>query len=486
MKAFVITINLFLLGTFSIAQTKIDSVFTIFKNDRSLSNASIGFRVVELENDSAIFTYNDSVSLTSASTVKLFSTASAFEILGKEYFPKTYFYLQGNLGDSGVFTGDLIIKGAADISIGSSYFSNGDSINQVINGWVDSIYKLGIHKIKGRLIGDGSAFGYKGAPDGWSWEDLGNYYGAFPSGLSIYDNTLRYYFNVGPSRTKPVLSHTFPVVSGLQLKNNLQSLPGVGDNSLVYGAPYSYDRSIRGSLSSNSKMFLVKGSLPDPEIQFLQALKEAFIIRGIEIEGELVSLRNSGDQLDSLIEYTKMKPILQHNGKSVNDIAYWTNMKSVNIFAETLVSWIGFESNGDGSIENGVNVIEKYWKSKIYTEGLNLTDGSGLSRSNSVNTRNFCSLLSYMYKSKYKDDFLSTLPVSGQTGTLSYFCKGQCSEGKIQAKSGTMRRVKSYAGYVNTMTGKKLAFALIVNNYSGNTNSLLKKMEQVMNAMYLY
>jgi D-alanyl-D-alanine carboxypeptidase/D-alanyl-D-alanine-endopeptidase (penicillin-binding protein 4) len=161
-------------------------------------------------------------------------------------------------------------------------------------------------------------------------------------------------------------------------------------------------------------------------------------------------------------------------------------MKSVNIFAETLVSWIGFESNGDGSIENGVNVIEKYWKSKIYTEGLNLTDGSGLSRSNSVNTRNFCSLLSYMYKSKYKDDFLSTLPVSGQTGTLSYFCKGQCSEGKIQAKSGTMRRVKSYAGYVNTMTGKKLAFALIVNNYSGNTNSLLKKMEQVMNAMYLY
>jgi hypothetical protein len=50
--------------------------------------------------------------------------------------------------------------------------------------------------------------------------DLGNYYGAFPSGLSIYDNTLRYYFNVGPSRTKPVLSHTFPIVSGLQLKNN--------------------------------------------------------------------------------------------------------------------------------------------------------------------------------------------------------------------------------------------------------------------------
>ena len=81
--------------------------------------------------------------------------------------------------------------------------------------------------------------------------------------------------------------------------------------------------------------------------------------------------------------------------------------------------------------------------------------------------------------------FLNTLPVAGQTGTLAYFCKGQCSEGKIMAKSGTMRRIKSYAGYVNTVSGKRLAFALIVTNYSCSNNAIMKKMELVMNAMYL-
>jgi D-alanyl-D-alanine carboxypeptidase/D-alanyl-D-alanine-endopeptidase (penicillin-binding protein 4) len=160
-------------------------------------------------------------------------------------------------------------------------------------------------------------------------------------------------------------------------------------------------------------------------------------------------------------------------------------MKSVNVFAETLTSWIGVENNGDGSVENGVSVIENYWKNKIYSNGLDLTDGSGLSRSNSVNARNFCSLLHYMYHSNNKDVFLNTLPVAGQTGTLSYFCKGQCSEGKIMAKSGTMRRIKSYAGYVNTLSGKRLAFALIVTNYSCSNNAIMKKMEAVMNAMYL-
>jgi D-alanyl-D-alanine carboxypeptidase/D-alanyl-D-alanine-endopeptidase (penicillin-binding protein 4) len=53
------------------------------------------------------------------------------------------------------------------------------------------------------------------------------------------------------------------------------------------------------------------------------------------------------------------------------------------------------------------------------------------------------------------------------------------------AKSGTMRRIKSYAGYVNTVSGKRLAFALIVTNYSCSNNAIMKKMEVVMNAMYL-
>jgi D-alanyl-D-alanine carboxypeptidase/D-alanyl-D-alanine-endopeptidase (penicillin-binding protein 4) len=485
MKWFLFSFLVLFIGFNVFGQSKLDSAFLEFRRDKSLLNANISFQVIDLDKDTLYQAFNDTISLPAASTVKLFSTASAIEILGKDYKPKTKVYTNVLLDSLGVLDGNLIVKGAADISIGSQYFSVDDTLNRIMAVWADTLYKLGLRKVKGKLIGDGSAFGYKGAPDGWTWEDLGNYYGAFPCGLSIYDNMVRYYFYVGPSRTRPILTSTFPVIPNLILRNNLISLNGVGDNSLVYGGPYSYERTIRGSLGSNNKAFLVKGSMPDPENQFLFALKEAMVKRGISIEGEVLGLRTAGDNVSSPIDYTNKLVLFEHIGKSVADVAYWTNMKSVNVFAETLTSWIGVENNGDGSIENGVSVIENYWKDKIYANGLDLTDGSGLSRSNSVNARNFCSLLHYMYHSNNKDAFLNTLPVAGQTGTLAYFCKGQCSEGKIMAKSGTMRRIKSYAGYVNAVSGKRLAFALIVTNYSCSNNAIMKKMESVMNAMYL-
>lgn len=470
-------------STIGYSQVKLDSVFNEFKKDKSLQNATICFLVKDLATDTSYFAFNDSISVVSASIVKLFSTASAIEILGKDYRPKTTFYIDKLPDTSGVIFGDLYIKGGADISFSSQYFSSNDTLYKPIDKIADTLYKLGIKVIRGNLIGDGSAFGYQGAPDGWAWEDLGNYYGAFPSGLSIYDNILKFQFYVGAPRTRPILLSTFPVIPNLTLRNSLFSANGVGDNSWVYGGPYSYERSIRGSLGAYNKSFIVKGSLPDPEMQYLQAMKEAFSKRGIILEGNLIGVRTLNDTIN--LEYTNKKNIYTHLGATVKEVAYWTNLKSINVFAETLNAWIGYQKTGLGTTENGVKVIQDYWKGKINTDGLNLTDGSGLSRSNSVSARNFCSLLNYMYFSKNQDAFLSTLPVSGQSGTLTYFCKGQCSEGKIQAKSGTMKRVKSYAGYVSTTSGKKLTFALIVNNYSCSNSAMMKKMESLMNAMYL-
>ena len=465
------------------SQVKLDSVFNEFKKDKSLQFATISFLAKDLASDSSYFAYNDSISIVSASTVKLFSTASAIEILGKDYKPKTNFYVDKLPDTSGVIFGDLYIKGGADISFASQYFSSNDSLFKQVDKVADTIYKLGIRVIRGNLIGDGSAFGYQGAPDGWAWEDLGNYYGAFPSGLSIYDNVLKFQFYVGAPRTKPILLSTFPVIPNLTLRNSLYSANGVGDNSWIYGGPFSYERSIRGSLGAYNKAFVVKGSLPDPEMQFLQAIKDAFLKRGIILEGNLIGARTLTDTVK--LEYTNKKNIYTHLGATVKEVAYWTNLKSINVFAETLNAWVGYEKTGLGTTENGVKAIQDYWKGKINIEGLNLTDGSGLSRSNSVTARNFCSLLKYMYYSKNQEAFLSTLPITGQSGTLTYFCKGQCSEGKIQAKSGTMKRVKSYAGYVSTSSGKKIVFALIVNNYTCSNTAMMKKMESLMNAMYL-
>ena len=125
-------------------------------------------------------------------------------------------------------------------------------------------------------MADASAFGYNGVPDGWNWVDLGNYYGAGPSGLSIYDNLVRYRFSVPSSSGQLVRVKSIePKVPGLQFHNYILSSTRKGDNAYLYGAPYSLDRFGSGTLPLGSSNFLVKGSLPDPEMQFAHELCEA-------------------------------------------------------------------------------------------------------------------------------------------------------------------------------------------------------------------
>jgi len=56
----------------------------------------------------------------------------------------------------------------------------------------------------------------------------------------------------------------------------------------------------------------------------------------------------------------------------------------------------------------------------------------------------------------------------------------------IHAKTGTVNGVKSFAGYVNTLSGKKLIFAIIVNNFTCRTKVVKKKLENVMIRMAEY
>jgi D-alanyl-D-alanine carboxypeptidase/D-alanyl-D-alanine-endopeptidase (penicillin-binding protein 4) len=82
--------------------------------------------------------------------------------------------------------------------------------------------------------------------------------------------------------------------------------------------------------------------------------------------------------------------------------------------------------------------------------------------------------------------FYNTLPVSGKSGTLSNFCKDQPGHGRIAAKSGTMGRIKSYAGYIHSKSGKKMAFAVIVTNYNSSSSSVTRKIEKLLNALAVY
>ena len=158
----------------------------------------------------------------------------------------------------------------------------------------------------------------------------------------------------------------------------------------------------------------------------------------------------------------------------------------MNVFAEGILNAVSYYKTGNGSTTAAVTYITNYWSKKIDTKGLVLNDGSGLSRANAISANHFCALLSYMYKSKSYADFKATLPVVGKTGTVKGICTKGAAAGRIQMKSGTLKGVKAFAGYVYSSSGKTLAFSISVNNFTCSSETLVQKMEQLFNEMAVY
>lgn len=468
------------------SENNVQKAINIFKNDASLQSAAISFEAYDIESGATVAEYNSMMALPPASTVKLFTTATAFQKLGAYFKPETRIYLTGEVDSTGVLWGDIIVRGGGDPALGSRFFEKDGHEADFFNEWIDTLLRLGISSVKGSVIGDASEFGYQGAPAGWTWGDMGNYYGSGPSGLVLFDNMQKLYFKTGSSvGDSTTLICTEPYISGVVMANYVKSASSSRDNSYVFGAPYGYDRFIEGSLPVNKEDFMVKASVPDPESMFAAEFQQRLAENGIRFEKSSSGMKNLPEYLTNDKLYENSTLVYTHDGKTISTIAYWTNMRSVNLFAEQLLCLISYKNYGRGTSGSGAAYVNRYWSSKVGS-GLTITDGSGLSRNNAVSAHHFVKMLSYMHKSGNSKVFKETLPVAGKSGTLRRVCAGQAASGRIHAKSGTMSRIKAYSGYVDSKTGKKLAFALIVNNHTCSSSVLVKKMEKVFNAMAVY
>ena len=232
---------------------------------------------------------------------------------------------------------------------------------------------------------------------------------------------------------------------------------------------------------------------------------------------ELENLTKDKNLADAVIGYrvmecTKGKPLLiaEHNpdrffipastqkllttgaaleifGSQVSRQIFMTNQNSLNWLANKLLKKVGEEKYQKRGFEYGCRAVTEFWENKgLDVTGLKLYDGSGLSKENSLTPKFLTDVLFYMMTSPYSYIFYNSLPLSGISGTLRHYTTGTPAEGMIRAKTGTVNGVKSFAGYVNTISGKKLIFAIIVNNVNCRAKVLKKKLENVMVKMAEY
>ena len=89
-------------------------------------------------------------------------------------------------------------------------------------------------------------------------------------------------------------------------------------------------------------------------------------------------------------------------------------------------------------------------------------DGSGLSLYNYASAELLTLLLRYAWRNDNIYHHLApSLPVAGESGTLSGRMKGVHTKGNVRAKTGTLEGVSSLAGYCTAANGHRLCFAII-------------------------
>jgi serine-type D-Ala-D-Ala carboxypeptidase/endopeptidase (penicillin-binding protein 4) len=438
-----------------------------------MTHASVSFCISDAGSDMVLYQYNADMSLTVASVLKLVTTAAALEFLGSDYKFKTEVGYSGKIKNRKTLKGDVIIKGGGDPSLGSDNFP--DQYNGFSDKWLHDFKTLGIKRITGRVIADDSYYDFEPVPGGWGWNDIGNYYGAGVYGLSVFDNTQQIHFKTNDEGSVPVITRIIPEQE-IHFNNYLIA-SGSTDNGTIYLPPYADSGWISGTIPVNKEDTLLYGSIPDPPLLLAKMFNKKLSDAGIKIKGKPSTSRLlHGQKIENFQSFS------QTASPDLTSLIEVLNHKSVNLYAEHLVKELGKKYRNRGSTAAGVEVVRKFLDSTgIKSDGMFIEDGSGLSARDAVSSGAIVRLLNYMKNnSRNYAAYFNSLPEAGKEGTLKNYFKDKVFESRLRAKSGSMSRVRSYAGYFTTLSGKEMAFCFLVNNYTGQPREVIAGIEDII------
>ncbi len=183
------------------------------------------------------------------------------------------------------------------------------------------------------------------------------------------------------------------------------------------------------------------------------------------------------DWLIEDIDTDYMPPLsdsLPDAGRTLREVIYDTNHESLNLQAETLARML----HPSCSLDSALTTIRSYWEERgLDTECLWMFDGCGLAPSDRVTAHFIVQLLQQM---KGNSDFVQSLPVVGQEGTLKRFLRDTRLAGRGRLKSGTLKTAVTYAGYITGTNSKHYEICIMVNNYAGKPSEVRRGMEKVL------
>ncbi|HEY2462488.1 MAG TPA: D-alanyl-D-alanine carboxypeptidase/D-alanyl-D-alanine-endopeptidase [Steroidobacteraceae bacterium] len=405
-----------------------------------LPSSALSFVIIDAQTGQIVMSHNPDTPRSPASTIKTVTTFAALDMLGPAFVWQTRAWLHD---------GDLYLQGGGDPYI-------------TLERWwsfVQGLRAQGLSAIPGDIVIDNSAFSLPK-------EDLGAFdgrpnrsYNVAPDALMVNFQSVEFSLaaNADTHRVEIIAS---PAPVNLEVENHIRYASG-----RCGGAAARVDFKV-ASAEWNRVVF--SGALSPHCAQrsfarvLLQPTTYAF--------GTFVKLwRESGGEFDGKLRIEATPPdaklLYTFDSLSLAEIVRLTNKHSSNLMARHLLLTLGKERYGDpATLEKGVAAIADWSQARGFDlSGVDIDNGSGLSRSTRITVLQMAKILSAAYHSSFAPEYLASFPLAGMDGTLRSRMKNSPA-GAIRLKTGHLDSVSGVAGFVTANTGKTFVLVSLVNN----------------------
>lgn len=441
---------------------KLHSAIGILETDPQFKFAGIGMLVKDAKTGKTVFDKNSMTGMVPASCLKVVTSVSALELLGKNYTYKTVLRYNGHLVH-GVPDAPLLLSASGDPTFGSWRWAI-TTKEAILKKITQSLKKAGFTSLPG-LVMDVSGWGTQTIPNGWVWEDIGNYYGAGCGAFNWHENQFDILLKPGKSIGDKVgIMSGNPAGIDRIVSELTTAPPGSGDQAYAYYSLSNSTLYLRGTIPLGSGTFGIKAAAADGIAYFAESMnaeleKAGFADKCVITPCEEACSSYTTDAVQTLCTF---------ESPGLDSINYWFLKKSVNLFGEALVKTIGYEKSRSGITDSGIAVIKHFWSSRgISRAAMKIQDGSGLSPANRITAEALVTVLQYAKTRPWFNSFMHALPeINGFT-----------------MKDGYMEGVRSFAGYAKARDGNEYVFSFIVNNYDGSPKEAREKMWKILDIL---
>jgi D-alanyl-D-alanine carboxypeptidase/D-alanyl-D-alanine-endopeptidase (penicillin-binding protein 4) len=455
-------------------------------NAPDYQQATWALLVLDSKTGEVVFEHNADRLVLPASVTKLFSVAAALVQLGADFVFETPVYRRGQVKD-GVLEGDLVLVAQGDLTLGGRDNGKGGlafkdhdhtyagpvgapaelTDTDPLAGLKDlarQVRKSGITHVKGDVLIDDRLF------------DRAQSTGSGPKELSpivVNDNVVDVIVTPGAKVGEPATVKMRPETEYVRMDASVQTVAADAKTKIDV-IPLGGERfAVRGTIALKSppvvRIYGVEHPAGFARALFIETLRG----EGVQVDANpLVPPRVDLPEKDG---YGRLERVALHKSAPFSEVAKVTLKVSHNLYASTLPLLLAAR-HGKRTLNDGLKIQgETLAKLGVDVKTISFAGGAGGAGADHVTARATVQLLQAMAARPDFNFYEAALPVLGTDGTLSDVGADSPARGAVRAKTGTyywydalndrfLLTAKALAGYMTTSRGRRLTFALFVNN----------------------